>query len=149
MRLSFIPVTDENIETVSKLHVAPSQIGSVETVAESYREAKALPLWRPVAVLIDGDMVGFAMYGLCQHEGERGRVWLDRFFIDERFQGRGYARPVLKELLRVIRETYGYDEIFLSVYADNAVAIRLYESIGFQFNGELDINDERVMVLYV
>ncbi len=43
MRLSFIPVTDENIETVSKLHVAPSQIGSVETVAESYREAKALP----------------------------------------------------------------------------------------------------------
>ncbi len=70
-------------------------------------------------------------------------------FIDERFQGRGYARPVLKELLRVIRETYGDDEIFLSVYADNAVAIRLYESIGFQFNGELDINDERVMVLYV
>ena len=74
-------------------------------------------------------------------------MWLDRFFIDERFQGRGYAKPVLIQLIRKIHEEYGYDEIYLSVYESNQLAIKVYQSLGFVFNGEHDINDELVMVL--
>ncbi len=149
MTVSLIPVNDQNRDIVTALHVSPAQKRLVETAEESCREAKELSLWRPVAIEVDGTLIGFAMYGLWEYEGERGRVWLDRFFLDERYQGKGYARPVLREILRVIRETYGYDEIYLSVYEDNDIAIHLYESLGFTFNGELDVNDERVMVLHL
>ena len=43
----------------------------------------------------------------------------------------------------------GKDRVFLSVYDDNQGAIRLYEKLGFAFNGELDTKGERVMVYTV
>ena len=148
MHITLIPITDQNIAMVSTLHVAPSQIGYVETIAESYQEAKEFPFWRPVAIQIDHNLVGFAMYGLWKEEEENGRVWLDRFFLDMHFQGKGYARPVLTALLQTIRNTYNYPEVYLSVYENNTVAIHLYKSFGFSFNGEIDINGEDIMVLH-
>ncbi len=86
------------------------------------------------------------MYGLWKNEGKYGRVWLDRFFIDKIFQNKGYAHIVLPILLNKIKNTYGYNKLYLSVYKNNEKAIRLYKSFGFEFNGELDINGELVMV---
>lgn len=54
MQFSIIPVDGQNIATVSTLHVAPSQAGMVETVAECIKEASQLSLWRPVAICADG-----------------------------------------------------------------------------------------------
>lgn len=147
MNITFQPVTDATIAVVSKLHISPAQAGMVETVEECYAEAKALALWRPTAISMDGEMVGFTMYGLWKDEGESGRVWLDRFFIDERQQGKGYAKQILPVLLERIHSAYGCGELYLSVYPNNSVAIRLYEGLGFRFNGEVDSNGERVMVL--
>lgn len=147
MELRFIPVTAADRGTALSLHVAPDQTGTVETAAECLAEADGLPLWRPVIVEADGRPVGFAMYGLWRDEGTAGRVWLDRFFIDEHCQGRGCAKAALPPLIAAIRAEYGRDELFLSVYADNAPAIALYEGLGFRFNGETDVHGERVMVL--
>ena len=147
MEIRFVPVDETNIDCVARLRVAAGQEHTVETVAQSWEEAKQFDLWRPVAIVADGNMVGFAMYGCWKDEGEAGRVWLDRFLIDVNYQGRGYARPVLTHLLVRMQKEYGCDTIYLSVYADNRVAIRLYESFGFKFNGERDINGELVMVL--
>lgn len=146
MEIKFVPVTDKNIEIVSLLHISNEQAGMVETVKECYTEAKELSLWRPAAIWIDYDLIGFAMYGLWKNEGKSGRVWLDRFFIDEHFQGKGYSKMVLPALLSHIEDEYDRNEIFLSVYENNSVAIRLYEKFGFLQNGELDINGEKVMV---
>ena len=38
-------------------------------------------------------------------------------------------------------------DIYLSVYEENHVAISLYQSYGFKFNGELDTKGEKIMVL--
>mgnify|MGYP002225798889 CR=1 FL=1 len=43
-------------------------------------------------------------------------------------------------LLERLPKEYGKDRVFLSVYDDNQGAIRLYEKLGFAFNGELDTN---------
>lgn len=144
--VQFLPVTEENKAQALALAIAPAQHGSVESVAECLAEAAQLSLWRPVIIVLDRQAVGFAMYGLWKEEGESGRVWLDRFFIDARFQGKGCARTVLPALLRDIRARYGCDTVFLSVYETNALARRLYETLGFSYNGERDINGELVMV---
>lgn len=147
MDIKFIPVDESNYHEVKQLHISDKQKGSVESVEECFKEAEQFSLWRPTAIADGDQLIGFAMYGLWINEGEQGRVWLDRFFIDEHFQGKGYAKPVLKHLIQRIFDEYGYDKLYLSVYETNEVAIKIYESLGFKFNGELDINNELVMVL--
>ncbi|MFV0551588.1 MAG: GNAT family N-acetyltransferase [Anaerorhabdus sp.] len=66
--------------------------------------------------------------------------------MDEHHQGKGLAKLVLPILLEKLYKDYAVDKIFLSVYETNELAIHLYEKLGFKFNGELDINNERVMV---
>lgn len=146
MELRFIPITKENLPRAAQMQVGAGQEHTVETVEQSWQEARRFRVWRPV-LIADGDTdIGFAMYGLWKREGRDGRVWLDRFLIDHRQQGRGYAKAVLPPLLERIRQEYGYPRLYLSVYEDNAPAIALYERFGFAFNGELDINGELVMV---
>ncbi|BBP91811.1 hypothetical protein BsIDN1_54290 [Bacillus safensis] len=76
---------------------------------------------------------------------EDGRVWLDRFFIDERFQGRGLGKKMLDALIRHLTIIYKCNKIYLSIYEENKPAKNLYLKFGFQFNGELDFNGEKVM----
>lgn len=146
MDLKLKKVCDENYSQMVALHVSEGQEGFIETTEECLEEAKELSLWRPVGIY-DGDkLVGFAMYGLFESEGEKGRVWLDRFMIGERHQGKGYGKASLCLLIRQIYEEYNYDEVFLSIYDDNVNAIKLYERAGFRFNGEIDTKGEKVMV---
>lgn len=149
MKIDFISVNNENRERALGLHVAENQAGTVETVKECLKEADELPLWRPIIIAEGDEWIGFAMYGLWIYEGEHGRVWLDRFFIVERYQGIGYASRILPLLIEHISKEYGYDRLYLSVYKDNHPAIHLYKNLGFSFNGEHDINGEKVMVLTV
>lgn len=86
------------------------------------------------------------MYGLFQEEGACGRVWLDRFLIDERYQGRHYGEAALRAILARLSAEYARDEVFLSVVDGNDIAFTLYQNHGFALNGELDINGERVMI---
>lgn len=133
-------------EEALRLHIADTQKGTIETVEECLKEADELSLWKPIIIRVDNENIGFAMYGLWKYEGNHGRVWLDRFFIDEHAQGKGLAKFVLPILIRKIFDDYKMDEIFLSVYDTNKPAISLYEKLGFKFNGEFDINKELVMV---
>lgn len=146
IEINFIPVNENNIAEVARLHISAQQFGMVETVEECFAEAQQLSLWRPVAISKENELIGFAMYGLWKNEGENGRVWLDRFLIDEHQQGKGYANLVLPNLLKHIADEYQCEEIYLSVYDNNTVAIHLYEKFGFLRNGETDINGEKVMV---
>ena len=147
MKIDFIKVDDKTIEIAKKMTVMDYQQHNIETVEECCIEAAELDLWRPMIITIDDVNVGFCMYGLWENEGKKGRVWFDRFLIDRNFQGKGYSKILIPILLKKIsQEYYQYDEIFLSVYETNTVAINIYESIGFYFNGEIDSKGEKVMV---
>ncbi|MEG1426453.1 MAG: GNAT family N-acetyltransferase [Oscillospiraceae bacterium] len=146
MALEIIPITKTNLNEALRLHIAPAQKGKVETVAECWAEAQKFSLWHPVILRMDQVDIGFAMYGLWKNEGFDGRVWLDRFFIDQRYQGRGYAKTHLTILLQHIRAFYGCKVIYLSVFRNNLPAISLYQKFGFSFTGELDLGGELVMI---
>ena len=68
--------------------------------------------------------------------------------IDKRYQGRGYGRQTLKLALDFVRTfpcgQAEYCEI--SYEPENTVAKKLYQSFGFEENGEMD-GEELVAVL--
>ena len=146
MNFTFTTVTEENIDIFKELHVADDQLDNIETVMECFEEARKSALWKPFAIACDGEYVGFTMYGEFH---DPHRVWFDRFFIDERFQGKGYAKAVISIILAQIATDYHCKEIYLSVYPHNTLAINLYKQMGFAFTGELDTKGEHVMVLNI
>lgn len=146
MKIEFIPVTENNREQVMKLKVQESQSGFIETVPQCLQEAAQLSLWRPVGIYVDKRLAGFAMYGFWEQEGSCGRVWMDRFLIDFKEQGKGIASACFPLLIQRIKKEYGCRTIYLSVIEQNEIAIRLYQKHGFIFNGETDIHGEKVMV---
>nr|WP_286161353.1 GNAT family N-acetyltransferase [Clostridium sp. KNHs214] len=140
-------ITKENYKDVLALHVAKEQEGFIESTKECLDEAKESDLWRPVGIYNENQLVGFSMYGLFKDKKDRGRVWLDRFMIAKEYQGKGYGNKSLDILIDRLFNEYNCGEIYLSVYGDNVQAIKMYKCRGFKFNGEIDINGEKVMVL--
>lgn len=146
MDIQFIPVTAQNYDQIMRLQIKESQKGFIETVQQCLQEAEQLSLWRPVGIYVDQRLIGFAMYGLWEKEGENGRVWMDRFLIDWKQQGKGYASACFPSLMERIKKEYGCGKVYLSVIEQNKTAVHLYQKYGFRFNGETDIHGEKVMV---
>ena len=146
MELRIVPVTEELRAEAEALTVALGQEHFIETVAECMHEADEISDWEPVCIYDGETLVGFSMYGYMRCE-QRSRVWFDRLLIDARFQRRGYGRESVRVLLDRIRQEFPSQDIYISAYEDNPVAIALYRSFGFCINGERDINGEQIMVL--
>ena len=147
MALHFEKVDNSNRKKVESLSVRPFQINFIESVTECMEEADMYSAWHPVAIYDDANLVGFSMYGCFTEEKWGKRVWLDRLLIDQKYQGKGYGKKSIEILSRQLFDEYDTEQIYLSVYDDNPVAIRLYEKAGFEFNGELDTKGEKIMVL--
>ncbi|MEG1141698.1 MAG: GNAT family N-acetyltransferase, partial [Clostridia bacterium] len=144
MSISIKDVTDKNIEQILNLSVNKSQSSYIESTKECIKEAKECKYYEPVGLYVDDKLVGFAMYGFFPGEGGNGRTWLDRFLIDKKYQGKGIGSRMLDTLIIHLSTKFNCEEIFLSLYEDNKNALNLYEKFGFEFNGELDINKEKV-----
>lgn len=80
-------------------------------------------------------MVGFAMYG---REAETGFDWIIRLMIDTRYQGRGYGRAAMEELLARLKQAPDSKGIKISYRPENRTAERLYAQLGFRPTGEIE-----------
>ncbi|MFZ5880411.1 MAG: GNAT family N-acetyltransferase [Chloroflexota bacterium] len=69
-----------------------------------------------------------------RRRGEYGRVMIG----EPAAGGKGLAREATRLILRFAFETLGLDEVYLSVFAHNQRAIRLYQACGFSVDGEED-----------
>lgn len=146
MQLHLEPITSKNRDQALSLHVAPGQETYVETVRQCLQEADKRRCWRPVGIYDQDALVGFAMYGFFWEYLPWGRLWLDRLLIDRSCQGKGYGHAAFQALLERLTREYGQRKIYLSVIEGNDAAIALYQKFGFQFNGERDVHQEKVMV---
>lgn len=67
---------------------------------------------------------------------EEGATWTMRnLMIDARLQGRGHGRAVVLAAVEYARARGG-EAMELTVHPFNAVAIRLYEAVGFSRSGQ-------------
>ncbi|MED3690799.1 GNAT family N-acetyltransferase [Peribacillus butanolivorans] len=146
MTITINEVTNENVNDILKLGINTKQKSFIETTEQCLEEAMECKYYKPVGLYSDNSLIGFAMYGFFPEEGENGRVWLDRFLIDARYQGLGLGSIMLKALIQRLTKEYNCNEIYLSVVEDNQAALHLYKKFNFTFNGELDINKEKIMV---
>ncbi|KAA0965313.1 GNAT family N-acetyltransferase [Sporosarcina sp. ANT_H38] len=146
MTILISEVTNENINDILELSINEAQKSFIETPQQCLEEAKECSNFKPVGLYSDNSLVGFAMYGFFPEEGINGRVWLDRFLIDSKYQGLGLGSIMLTALIERLKEEFMCNEIYLSIIADNQAALYLYQKFGFKFNGEVDSNNEMIMV---
>ncbi len=149
--LTIKTILRENWNEVLKLQVSDEQARFIESSKHCLNDANTDAYdmkWSFYGIYYNENLVGFAMHGREYYNHPPfSRVWLDRFMIDERYQGRGFGRHSLVMILEKMFSDYSCEEVFLSVYDKNKVAIKLYSKIGFKECDFRDIGGDTVMVI--
>ena len=93
-------------------------------------------------VIYDDDIpVGMAMY----HDLDDLKAYdFSQFFIDHRYQQKGYGKKAADIILEWMRNDGKYDKVVLCYIDGDDVAKKLYEKLGFYPTGEVD-GDEIIM----
>lgn len=127
------------------IDVSEEQRHYVSNLSRTLARAYAYRNSRSKAYLIyaDDTPVGVAMY----YDIEELQAYdFSQFFIDRRYQGRGYGRTACKLVLDEMKRDGRYREVVLCYIEGNDAAERMYSSFGFRPTGEVD-EDEIVMSL--
>ena len=141
--VTFKKITAENYWDIVSLDVKPEQNGLVASNSVSIGQAYAQPELVPMAIYAGDTPVGFLMYCVDRDDGE---YWLYRLMIDRRYQGKGYAKDALRQLIGKLKKDTTRRKVLLGVEKRGAAAVKLYESCGFRFTGQV-FGKEHVMCL--
>lgn len=144
-------ITDANREDVLALRVAPEQerfVGSVAGALEDALEyAHAMPWYR--AAYASGQPVGFVMLSWDVTPDPMriiGPWFLWKLLIDERHQGRGYGREVVRLVAEIVRGAGATELLTSHVVADDGPG-PFYARLGFVPTGDIDENGEVILRL--
>lgn len=133
-------LTKANQALVMSLQLAPDQIDFVASNAESLDEAMSDSDARPRVVMAGDRVVGFLMYEAPQDDDE-ARIY--RFMIDRTWQGRGYGKAALREVLDEIGKLGHIRHVSICYEPHNEAARQLYSAAGFVEQG-LDEDGEMI-----
>ena len=99
----------------------------------------------PFGIYHGEKMVGYVMV-ICDYDIHEYNIW--HMMIDCAEQGRGYGKAALKEVLEYIKQKpFGdFDRVSLTCNKENAAALALYRSMGFEPTGSED-GDEAELAL--
>ncbi|MBP5609043.1 MAG: GNAT family N-acetyltransferase [Lachnospiraceae bacterium] len=135
-------ITRENIDEVLALKVDESQRSFVSSNGDSLAQAYVYPETAfPFAVYEDSTIVGFIMMGYYE---VKSYYTLWKFMIDSRYQNKGYGRKALELGIRYIQNRFNASEIYTGVVPGNFVAKKLYESVGFEDTGLVELGMEEM-----
>lgn len=123
-----VDITPDNWRT--KLEVSKSQKQYVADKAVLLARAYAYREQRSRAFLIYVDETPVGM-GLYYDLPELKCYDFSQFFIDERYQGRGYGKAATKAVLDAMKKDRKYNKVELCYVEGNEAAKKLYESFGF------------------
>ncbi len=80
----------------------------------------------------DGETVGYALYAKNFSQEAGGMVlWVEEVFVREEHRGKGYGRAFFEQLLKALPPEVR--RVRLEAERDNERAVRLYESLGFEW----------------
>lgn len=142
MAVSLRDITPDNFYEAVNLKVREDQ-PFVASNTFSIAESKLFPFWITKAVYNDEEMVGFVMYA---KDYEKGELYLCRFMIDAKSQGKGHGKAALDLLREIAMNDRCIGSIRLSTDPDNSNGIRIYEKYGFVDTKTME-DDEEVFVL--
>lgn len=141
MRVQLKRITRGNWEEALRLKVREQQCDFVPSVAVSLAEAY-IKLdgdninYIPFAVYDNEKMIGFIMH--AYDETTSNMYWINGFIIDESYQGKGYGKATLREIIHwIVNRFPNCQEVRLTVYRDNEIACNLYKNFGFLPTGDV------------
>jgi diamine N-acetyltransferase len=142
-------VTQENIRACARLEVSEDQrkfvARNLATIAWAYVD----PKFTPYAICDGDDVVGLAAVEYIPENEDFDRHWVPRLMIGEEFQGKGYGKIAMKNIIEMITSQYpDCQRVRLSVVPENAGAIQFYKNLGFVETDE-KIESENVMDFFV
>jgi ribosomal protein S18 acetylase RimI-like enzyme len=128
-------------------------------IAEHFTPAKqaeelADPAFLALLVMVEEELAGYACLrtGVAPDQVPAGiPMEIARFYVDSRWQGRGLAPRLMQACVSEAQDS-GCDVLWLSVWKENARAIRFYEKQRFQIAGTLlfrlggDLQEDHFMV---
>lgn len=134
--MKFTEIEPQNYRQACALSVKPQQSGYLSSAPMILARAYAFRQQNSQVWLIEAEeeAVGIIMI----READQGQtIVLDQFFIDQCFQGRGYGRRAVEQLLQKLRKSKAKQIVLCCREADQ-IAQRLYRSLGFVETGERD-----------
>jgi diamine N-acetyltransferase len=147
MAVTLRPITIDNWIECIELTPTEEQVkaGFVAANSLSLAQAHFEPWWQTQGIYADDVMVGFVMYGTWPASGlpayypemPVGQDFILRFMVDGRYQGKGYGRAALEQVITNIRQRPGAHTIHLSYEPENKGAAALYAALGFRPTGQM------------
>jgi diamine N-acetyltransferase len=142
-------ITEDNVESVLALRCRPDQERFVSSVNESLSEAAEYPLANPWfrALYANARPVGFVMLSWNvepQPPDIIGPWFLWKLLIDQRHQGKGYGREVVRQISELVHGE-GATELLTSYVPGQGDPGGFYAQLGFIPTGELDAQGEIIL----
>lgn len=127
LKTVLLTTNEDGKATVVEKFVASNALSIVQSIYETG--------WNVRGIELDDKIIGFTMYGLDE---DTKNYWICRLMIDYTQQRKGYGRKVIQLILDEMKQLHDCKSIYLSTESDNEVAIKLYESFGFQKTGKMN-----------
>ena len=123
----------ENLDQMIDLRVKPEQAALVADNLYSIAQAGLDPFGQCRAAYLDGKAIGFVYSKLLN---EARLMYICRFMVDGREQGRGLGRKIMAKLLASAFESPSLELADLAVARDPGNAEAFYSKCGFIPTGE-------------
>jgi diamine N-acetyltransferase len=142
MGITLQPVTIENWRALIKLKVKEDQnhfvASNLYSIAEAQFGFEEEGHWDfyPFGAYVGDEPVGFVMY-CFNFNHSRFQAFIMRLMVDEKFQGKGYGREIMAQVLVVFRANEQIKNVGISYEPENEGARKLYASLGFVEPGEI------------
>ena len=132
--IGLVPVTTDNWRACAELTVHPGQRGFVNDVTFYLCLCHYGDTWNPLAVVRDGEVVGFVMWGV---DDDASR-WIGGLVVGAAHQRQGIGHAVVRQLREQLIAEPGCPNVALSYAPDNTAARHLYRTLGFHETGETE-----------
>ncbi len=148
MSVTLRDITGDNYFQVLELKITPEQEAAkfVAPVVRSLADAwfyRDEGITYPKAIYADEDLVGFIMYEL---DTEEQQVFIWRFLIDQRYQGKGYGRQTIEAVVEMAKQQTQMTKVVADYVDGNEPMKKILLGLGFEETGFNQEINEHIMV---
>lgn len=141
MTITLTKIDETNWQDAIQLSVEETQENYVASNVYSLTQSQFHRSWVPLGIYAKQTMVGFLMYGQDDTPGE---YWIIRLMIDKKYQGRGYGRAAMQQIIEHLARHPETQAILTSYVPGNHIAAQLYAGLGFEKTGQIEEGEEVV-----